>query len=117
MKADEIKRILINALSSPDHPENQFSKLEEIGVSYSFSNGFTEKVIEKVFLLKVSINHKIEYARYMNLTFLRIALTGAAAIVIMLVSMYIMEGSLTFNALLGLGENYDESMVFLLTQN
>lgn len=117
MKAEEIKKVLINALSSSDEPENQFLKLEEAGVSYSFSNGFTDRVLERVFVAKESINRKIEYAKYMNLAFYRIALTGAAAIVIMLISMYITEGSLSFNSLLGLGDNYDESIVFLLTQN
>jgi hypothetical protein len=117
MKAEEIKSLLLNSLSKEVLTENFDQKLEEAGVSYSFSHGFTDRVLERVFVAKESIYHKVEFTRYMNLTFYRIALTGAAAIVLLLVSMYLMQGSLSFNSLLGLGDNYDESIICLLTQN
>lgn len=117
MKAEEIKSLLLNSLSKVYHLENHYPKLEEAGVVYSFKYGFTDRVLERVFMATESINRKVEFAKYLNLTFYRIALTGAAAIAILLVSMYLMEGSLSFNSLLGLGDNYDESIICLLTQN
>jgi hypothetical protein len=117
MKAEEIKALLLNSLSNEVQLEDQNKKLEEAGVSYSFSYGFTDKVLERVFMARESIYRKVEFTRYMNLAFYRIALTGAAAIVLLLVSMYLMQGSLSFNSLLGLGDNYDESIICLLTQN
>jgi hypothetical protein len=53
----------------------------------------------------------------MNYVFYRIALTGVAAIVILLISIYLMEGSVSINSFLGLGDTYDESIVCLLTGN
>lgn len=117
MKAEEIKELLLNSLSKDELQENPNLKLEEAGVFYSFGYGFTDKVIEKVFIARENLNSKLEFAKYLNLAFYRIALTGAAAIVILLISMYIMQGSLSVNSLLGLGDNYDESIICLLTQN
>jgi hypothetical protein len=53
----------------------------------------------------------------MNFAFYRVALTGVAAIVLLLISIFLMEGSLSFNSFLGLKDNYDESIVCLLTGN
>jgi hypothetical protein len=117
MKAEEIKKLLLDSLSSDEAEENQYTKLEEAGVSYSFSYGFTDRVLATIFSARETIYNKVEFTRYMNLTFYRIALTGAAAIILLLVSMYLKEGSLSFNSLLGLGNNYDESIICLLTQN
>jgi hypothetical protein len=117
MKAEEIKDLLLNSLSNDELLENQKSKLEDAGVSYSFGNGFTEKVLERIFIARESISQKVEFMKYMNLAFYRIALTGAAAIILLLISMYLTEGSLSFNSLMGLGDNYDESIICLLTQN
>jgi hypothetical protein len=117
MKAEEIKKILLDSLTKEEPLENNYLKLEEAGVSYSFGYGFTEKVLVRLFMAKENLNYKVEFTRFMNLAFYRIALTGAAAIVILLISMYLMQGSLSFNSLLGIGDNYDESIICLLTKN
>jgi hypothetical protein len=51
----------------------------------------------------------------LNFVFNRIALTGIAAIIVLLISIFLMEGSLSFNSFLGLSDSYDESIVCLLT--
>jgi hypothetical protein len=117
MKPEEIKNLLLNSLSTDEQTESQYSDLEEAGVSYSFNHGFTDKVLEKVFVAREKINQKVEFTKYMNLAFYRIALTGAAAIILLLISMYLAEGSLSFKSILGLGDNYEESIICLLTQN
>jgi hypothetical protein len=53
----------------------------------------------------------------MNLAFYRVAITGIAAIVVLLISIFIMEGSFSFNSFLGLKDNYSESIICLLTGN
>jgi hypothetical protein len=117
MKAEEIKKIMVDSLSKENSAENMNLRLEGAGVSYSFSDGFRDKVIERIFIAKETLTSKIEFTRYMNLAFYRIALTGAAAIILLLLTMYLNQGSLSFNSLLGLGDNYDESIICLLTQN
>jgi hypothetical protein len=117
MKPAEINELIINSLSPDSNSEDIMRKLEDAGVRYSFREGFRDRVLNKIFTAAVNVNREIEYIRSMNTVFYRIALTGVAAIVILLISIFLKEGSLSFNSFVGLGNNYDESIVCLLTGN
>ena len=117
MKSKELKKIIINSLSSEDISFDPAKELEDAGVSYSFSKNFREKVMNKLFIAGMVVNGEVEFIRSWNLAFYRVALTGVAAIVILLISIFLMQGSLSFNSFLGLSSNYDESIVCLLTGN
>jgi hypothetical protein len=89
--------------------------LENQGVSYNFGDNFGEKVLDKLFSAGVTVTRQVEFVKYMNFAFYRVALTGIAAIIILLISIFLKEGSLSFNSFLGLNDNYDESIIALLT--
>ena len=117
MKNADIKKLIIDSLS-PDAETDTFGeKLDQAGVSYSFGKDFTEKVIGRIVWGGVVLHREMDFLKSLNRAFYRIALTGVAAIVILLISIFIMEGSLSFNSFLGLSNNYDESIVCLLTGN
>ena len=59
----------------------------------------------------------IEFVKSLNYVFYRIALPGVAAILLLLISIFLMEGSLSLNSFLGLGNSNDESIIYLLTGN
>ena len=87
-------------------------------VSPSISKkGFSEKVLNKIFLTSVRVNREVEFVRSMTFAFNRIALTGIAAIILLLISIFLMEGTISFNSFLGLSNSYDESIVSMLTGN
>ena len=113
----EIKKLLISSLN--DNPESEIvaEKLQQEGVSYDFSQGFTGRVLNRIFIADLKVTREIEFTDYLNFAFSRIALTGVAAIVLLLVSIFIMDGSLSFNSILGLSDSQEESMVYLLTGN
>jgi hypothetical protein len=117
MKPANLKELIINSLSSDISTEDIARKLEDAGVTYSFSKGFRDKVLDRIFSAAVSVNREIEFIRSMNIIFYRIAITGVAAIVLLLISIFLMEGSLSFNSFVGLSNSHDESLVFLLTGN
>lgn len=117
MKPAEIKELIINSLSQDLPSEESWKRLEEAGVNYSFSKNFCNKVLDRIFNAGITINREVEFIRTMNFAFYRIALTGVAAIVILLISIFLMEGSLSFNSFIGLSNGYDESIVCLLTGN
>jgi hypothetical protein len=117
MKPAEIKDLIISFVSKGESSGDTWKKLEEAGVSYTFSKDFRDKVLDRIFKTGVVINSQIEFVRSMNFVFYRIALTGIAAIVILLISIFLMEGSLSFNSFLGLSDNFNESIVCLLTGN
>lgn len=117
MKSSEIKKAIIDSLSADAEPANVSARLEEKGVTYDFSSNFTEKVLNKLFSEAITVNREVEFVRSLNFAFYRIALTGVAAIIVLMISIFLMEGSLSFNSFLGLGNSYDESIVSLLTGN
>lgn len=113
----DIKKLIISSLDANADNVKVAGKLEEEGVSYKFSSDFGDKVLNKLYSAGLSLTREVEFVKYMNFAFYRIALTGIAAIVILLISIYFMEGSLSVNSFLGLGNNNDESIVCLLTGN
>jgi hypothetical protein len=117
MNASEIKRLMISSLSEDADTGEVSRRLEEEGISYSFSKNFGDRVLDRAFAGGMRVSRELEFFKYMNSAFYRIALTGVAAIVILLISLYFMEGSLSVNSLFGLSDNYDESIICLLTGN
>lgn len=115
MKPAEIKKLIISSLSPETDSEEIMNKLDDAGVSYSFREGFRDRVLDRIFTAAVKVNREVDYIRSMNSVFYRIALTGVAAIVILLISIFLKEGSLSFNSFVGLTNNYDESIICLLT--
>jgi hypothetical protein len=115
MDTSKIKNLILNSLGSDVDTSETPAKLEKEGVSFKFSDNFEDKVINRLFSAGLKINRQVEFVKYMDFAFYRIALTGVAAIVILLISIFMMEGSLSFNSLLGLSDNYNESIVCLLT--
>jgi hypothetical protein len=117
MNTLELKKLIINSLNPDTDNAGISRKLEEEGVSYNFSQGFGDRILDKLFSAGLSINREVEFVKSMNFAFYRVALTGVAAIVILLISIFLMQGSLSLNSFLGLSDNYDESIVCLLTGN
>jgi hypothetical protein len=96
-------------------PEDIARRLEEEGVSYDFRKGFSDRVLDTVFKPVMVIKREAEFIRNMNYAFNRIALTGVAAIVLLIISIFLMEGSFSLNSFLGISNTYDESFISLLT--
>jgi hypothetical protein len=117
MNSSEIKKLLISSLNTDADPAAVSGKLEDEGISYDFSQGFGDKVLNRIFSTGLTVTREVEFLKSMNFAFYRIALTGVAAIVVLLISIFLMEGSLSFNSFLGLSDSYDESIVSLLTGN
>ena len=115
MDTERIKRLIISSVDSEKSSEEVRHELEEAGITYSFAEGFTDRVMNRLAGTSVTLTREIDFLRSFNRAFYRIALTGVAAIVILLISIFIMEGSLSFDSFVGLSDSYDESIVYLLT--
>lgn len=117
MKLSEIKELLISSMNADADTGKISVILEDEGISYEFKKGFSDKVLDRIIASRLRGNREVEFTRSMNRAFYRIALTGAAAIILLLISIFIMEGSLSLNSFLGVSDNFDESIVCLLTGN
>lgn len=117
MNIPEIKKMIISSLDSGTDTSGFPARLEKEGIAFDFSQNFSDKILDKLFNAEILINRELELIKYMKLAFYHVALPGIAAIVILLISIFLMEGSLSLNSILGLSNNYDESIVCLLTGN
>jgi len=117
MKKEKLKELIIESLSGDEPDRDLLRQLEETGVSYSFSNDFTQKVINRIYSAEQSGNKNNDFTRLFYKTFYRIAITGIAAIILLLVSIYLSQGSLTIDSFFGLGDGFEESILCVLTGN
>jgi hypothetical protein len=117
MKSSEIKDFIISSLDADADPQDVSSILQSEGVNYDFRNDFTDAVLEKIFPVALRITREIEFARYLVFAFRSIAISGIAAIIVLLISIYLRDGSISLNSFVGLRDNYDESIICLLTGN
>jgi hypothetical protein len=115
MKPSELKDLIIGSLSSDTDPKTYSLKLECEGVAFDFDKGFTDAVLEKIFPVTLKVKREIEFLKNMSFAFRSIAISGVAAIILLLISIFLMEGSISLDSFLGLRDNYDESIVCLLT--
>jgi len=117
MKVTDLKELLIRSLDSEIDPEVMSGKIEEAGATFRFSDGFRDKVLEKVYASGSAVIREVEFVRNLNSVFYRIALSGVAAIVILLISIFMIQGSFSLDSFLGLGNSSDETIICLLTGN
>jgi hypothetical protein len=114
MKPSEIKELIISSLDEGADPKEIASRLELEADGYDFSPGFKSKVLERITAAGTTVSREIDFLRNLNFAFRSIAISGVAAIILLLISIFFMEGSLSVNSFLGLKDNYDESIVCLL---
>jgi hypothetical protein len=117
MNSSEIRKLMIRALDKDSDAPGIATKLGEEGVTYDFSPGFTSKVLDRVFGSDTAVVRQIEFTRYLSSAFSRIALTGVAAILLLLISIFLAEGSISLNSILGIADTDTESIVCLISGN
>lgn len=115
MKPEEVKKLIISSLDAESSAENIPGQLENAGVSYDFRYGFSNRVLAKLSSTSQAVSREVDFVKNLSFVFYRIALTGIAAILILMISIYFMEGSFSLNSILGIGNNYDESIICMLT--
>jgi hypothetical protein len=115
MKSTEVRELMIRSLDANAESGDASVKLELEGVSYDFDKSFTDAVIDRIFQAGSAVNNEIAFVKNMNFAFKTIAFSGIAAIIILMISIYLMEGSVSIDSFIGVRDNYDESIICLLT--
>jgi hypothetical protein len=114
MENSEIKKMILNSLGSTDDNRKIASELQDV-LDYDFREGFEQRIIDRISARARVVQY--EFDKMLSLAFYRVTVTAAAAIVLLMISIFLSQGTLSFNSLLGLGDNYSESIVCLLTGN
>jgi len=116
MKPEEIKNLLLRSLTD-EISENERLILErEALTDHKFSAGFRERLMSKIVAGKLIISSRRDMLRSFDRIFVRIALTGVAAILLLALSIFISQGSLSYDALLGIDDHVDDALLSLLVE-
>lgn len=115
MKLSEFNNTLINSLDADNDSVEISEILQKTVDSYDFSMSFKDKVLQRLLYAGRSEYREREFVKSLNFVLYRMALPGVAAVVLLMISIFLMEGSFTINSFLGLSDNYNESIVCLLT--
>ncbi|HNR43489.1 MAG TPA: hypothetical protein PKL65_14760 [Bacteroidales bacterium] len=115
MKTDELKGLILKALETEQTPDSFMQELEEAGVTYTFSNDFSGAVLNRIFGESTVRIAESEFFSNMRLVFNRVALTGIAAIILLLISILLGQGTLSIDSILGIGDIETDSIISLMT--
>jgi hypothetical protein len=92
-----------------EHPEwleekKSFLKIQEIlkTSDFQFKPFFSNRVMTKIRKIRKQKAEEIQFASNLNLVFRRIVYSGIAAIVLILLTIYLTEGSLSYESLFGI---------------
>ncbi len=114
MKPDDIKELLLRSVTD-ELTDEERSILDGVALpGYEFKPDFRSKVMNVVGKAGMRIMTGREKLRSFDTAFLRIAITGVAAIVILALTLLLDQGSLSYDTLLGIDNNMDDSLISLL---
>ena len=116
MQHTEIKRMIISSLDNETDALISGPKIQE-ALALDFNDGFEDKVLCRISDEMYDIKRDSEFNKKLSQVFYRVALTASAAIVLLMLSIFMKTGSLSFDSLLGVNDSYSESIVCLLTEN
>lgn len=115
MNTDELKQLIINSLNEDVEPRISMNLLEKEGVVYDFNDDFEDRILCKLFGSHAILEREYDFTQFVNRWFSKIIISGAAAVILMFVTIFISEGnSFSLDSLIGLGDTYEEGMICLL---
>ena len=114
MKAEKIKDLILRSLSSNLENDEREVLEKELLTDFNFSRDFRDRVMKGIVSGKVLLNGKRELLRSFDSIFMRVAIPGAAAIIILAVSILLSQGSLSYDTLLGIDNEVDGVLISLL---
>jgi len=116
MKPVKTKDLFFRSLSS-DLDRNEREEFEnKLLPDHHFSKGFRDRVMNSIVSGRIYINGKREIIKSIDSIFLKIAIPGAAAIVLLMLSLLLSQGSLSYDTLLGIDNEVDGVLVSLLSE-
>jgi len=114
MKPEKIKDLLLNSLFSDLEDDEREVLEKELLTDHKFSDGFRDRVMRSIGSGRALLNGKREILRSFDSVFMRVAIPGAAAIIILVLSILMSQGSLSYDILLGIDNDVDGVLISLL---
>lgn len=116
MMERDINDILNMMDPSSENTAGGSEMVKELGSFYRFSDYFTERVMYNISTAKFRSGIG-SILNSMDSLFLRVAITGAAAVLLLSVSVFLSRGNFSIDTLVGLGNSVEEEVITLLSGN
>lgn len=113
---EKLKELVLKVLTTDLNEEEQELLEREVIPVYSFSNGFRDSVMEKTGKGSVALGLRPDFLSSFSEIFRRVAFTGVAAIVVLIVIMFVSQGSISYDTLLGIDATIDDPLISLLVE-
>ena len=112
MKDKKNKNLIISSLEKEnDDAKITFEILER--VDFDFAENFEKNVIAKI--LNNGKRIRYEFDRRLSFAFRSVSIAASAAVILLMISVFLKAGNLSLDSLLGVEDGYSESIVCLLT--
>jgi len=116
MKPEKLKDLLFRSLSSDLGDDDREVLEKELLIDHKFSEGFRDRVMRGITSGRMLLNGKREMLRSFDSIFMKVAIPGAAAIVVLVLSLLFSQGSLSYDTLLGIDSKVDGVLVSLMSE-
>jgi len=111
MKNGKIKNLIISSFGKEnDEGKITLELLER--VDYDFGINFEKNILEKILDKGKLIRY--EFDKRLRVAFKSVSIAAAAAIILIMISIFLNEGNLSVDSLLGIEDGYSESIVYIL---
>ena len=112
MENTKIKSLIISSLDK-ENDDGRITLELLVRVDYDFAGNFEKNVIAKILSGGKLIRY--EFERRLRFAFRSVSITAAAAIILLMISIFLKDGNLSIDSLLGVEDGYSESIICLLT--
>ncbi|TFH35766.1 MAG: hypothetical protein E4G95_06515 [Bacteroidia bacterium] len=116
MKGGQFKELLLRSVTDELELEERLLMEAELLPDYVFTPGFKERVLSRIDAVITPLYMRPDFLRSFEIGFRRVALTGVAAILVLAVSLLLTQGSLSYDTLLGIDNQVDDSLISLLIE-
>lgn len=116
MNKKDLTELALRALTE-DVSEREREIIDsELLMNQSFESGFRDRVLNSIFSGSFMSLFDTGNLRIFNRVFNRLALTGMIAIILLAITLFVSQGSLSFDTLIGMDSEVDEIMLSLLIE-
>ncbi|MGM0667376.1 MAG: hypothetical protein ACQETA_08650 [Bacteroidota bacterium] len=114
MKPGKLINLFLHSLSDETDSEQREVLEKELFTDHKFSEGFRDRLMKKINSGEILLNGKRELIRSFDSIFMRVAIPAAAAVIILVLSILMNHGSLSYDILLGIDNDVDGVLISLL---
>jgi len=116
MRKEELSKLVLRSLSDDVSSSERELIESEALAEYSFSADFRDRVLVSLEGKSLFSLFDYSYLKSFDWIFNRVLLSGSVVIIALIISMFVTQGSLSFDTLIGIDSSVDDGLLSLLIE-